>query len=398
MTSTAIQRAQLPNGVPVATRIGQGTAVEQSRAVAEVQAAIVVAQQCPRDVQGALVQMRESCAQPALANRSKFRFTRGGGTVSGPSVHLARELARCWGNVQYGVSELRRDDDHGESEMLAYAWDVQTNTRSSAVFIVPHKRDKKGGPERLTDMRDIYESNANAGARRVRECIFSILPPWFTEEAQERCEATLRDGGGVPLAKRIADLIANFVKLGLTQDQIETKLGRPVAKWTDQDVADLWVIGRSVQRGEVRKEDEFPVAAPTADAIKAQANRQAPPAAQDQPPTEQPPTPTDQPSTLPDESPVPKPTGSDERINQRQLTKLHTQLTTLRVGADEKHAVVGLILGQPIESTKDISKAEATTLIDSLETVCKDENPIAALDFWLTELREQAAAEPEGGE
>lgn len=240
------------------SRIGQATAVEQSRAVAEVQAAIVVAQQCPRDLQIALQQMRDSCAQTGLAERAFYRFPRSGQTVSGPSVHLARELARCWGNVQYGLAELRRDDEAAQSEMLAFAWDVQTNTRSSHTFIVPHKRDKRGGPETLVDLRDIYENNANNGARRVREAIFAVLPPWFVDEAQERCQKTLTDGGGVPLPQRIAKAIDMFGAMGVTADQIEQKLGRPSQKWTDHDVAQLIVTYKSLQRNEVTIDDEFP--------------------------------------------------------------------------------------------------------------------------------------------
>ncbi|KUH38418.1 MULTISPECIES: hypothetical protein [Streptomyces] len=252
---------------PAPARLGQGTAVEQSRAVAEVQAAIVVAQQCPRDISAAIAEMRQSCAQPYLAERAFFRFPRAGQTVSGPSVHLARELARCWGNVQYGLAELRRDDEYGESEMQAFAWDVQKNSRTSSTFIVPHKRDQKGGPKQLTDMRDIYENNANNGARRVREAIFAILPPWFVEEAKELCARTMRDGGGKPLNIRIADAVKAFEGMGVTADRIETKLGRPTGKWTEHDVAQLQVIYRSVQQGEVSVDDEFPAPRVTADEI-----------------------------------------------------------------------------------------------------------------------------------
>ncbi|MFD7101895.1 hypothetical protein [Streptomyces celluloflavus] len=248
-------------------RIGQGTAIEQSRAVAEVQAAIVVAQQCPRNIQAAVAEMRESCKQPYLAERAFFRFPRGGQTVSGPSVHLARELARCWGNVQYGLVEMRRDDEYGQSEMQAFAWDVQTNSRNSSTFIVPHLRDKKSGPEKLTDLRDIYENNANNGARRVREAIFAILPPWFVEEAKDLCAQTLRDGGGKPLARRIADAIRAFEGMGITTDRIETKLRRPSDRWTEHDVTQLGVIHQSIQRGEVAADDEFPAPRVTAEEI-----------------------------------------------------------------------------------------------------------------------------------
>lgn len=248
-------------------RVGQGTAVEQSRAVAEVQAAIVVAQQCPRDINAAIAEMRQSCTQMYLAERAQFRFPRAGSTVSGPSVHLARELARCWGNIQYGLVEMRRDDEFGESEMQAFAWDVQKNSRNSSTFIVPHKRDQKGGPKQLTDMRDIYENNANNGARRVREAIFAILPPWFVEEAKELCAKTIRDGGGKPLNIRVADAIKAFEGIGVTADRIEAKLTRPSGKWTEHDVSQLLVIFRSIQQGEVTADEEFPAPRVTTEEI-----------------------------------------------------------------------------------------------------------------------------------
>jgi hypothetical protein len=250
--------------LPSNNRMGQATAIEQSRAVAEVHAAILVAQQFPRDVQAAVRSMRDSCAMMSLAERAFFRFSRAGSTVTGPSVHLARELARCWGNIQYGIAEMRRDDAFGQSEMLAFAWDVQTNSRSSSIFIVPHKRDKRGGAEALTEMRDIYENNANAGARRVRECIFDVLPPWYVEDAKELCAKTVTDGGGKPLAQRIADMLAAFETLGVREDDIARKLDQPSNRWSAPDVAQLSVIFRSIKRGEITKEDVFPPARVTA--------------------------------------------------------------------------------------------------------------------------------------
>jgi hypothetical protein len=252
------------------SRLGQATAVEQSRAVAEVQAAIVVAQQCPRNVSRAIEDMRDSCRRKELADRAFFRYPKGGQTVSGPSIHLARELARVWGNIQWGLSELRRDDDYGQSEMLAFAWDVQANSRCSSVVINPHRLYTGGGGRQLTELRDIYDNNANVGARRVREAIFAVLPTWFVEEAIELCNRTLSDGGGVPLAQRIANAIEVFGNLGVTVPQLETKIGAKPDKWTDQDVAQLRVIRQSLMRGEIRKDEEFPPPRVTAEEITGQ--------------------------------------------------------------------------------------------------------------------------------
>lgn len=257
--------------VPAASRpaaVGQATAVEQARAVAEVQGAIVVAQQCPRNKAFAIQEMLESCSQLGLAERAFFRYARAGTQITGPSVHLARELARCWGNMQYGLAEMRRDDAAGESEILAFAWDVQTNTRATTTFIVKHGRDTKRGRVVLTELRDIYENNANNGARRLREQIFAVLPKWFTEQAEQRCRETIERGDGEkPLAQRIATIVKGFEEFGVTVDALERKLGRLSGVWTAHDVATLTVIGRSIRNGETTVGDEFPDDKVTADEI-----------------------------------------------------------------------------------------------------------------------------------
>ncbi|MBN6054569.1 hypothetical protein JYK22_21685, partial [Nonomuraea sp. RK-328] len=255
--------------LPAPSRVGQATAVEQSRAVAEVHAAIVVAQQCPRDVQAARQEIQNSCSQMVFAEQAFFRYKRAGSQISGPTIHMARELARCWGNVQYGIAEMARNDELGQSEMLAFAWDVQTNSRSSTTFIVPHKRDTSQGVKPIVDMRDVYENNANMGARRVREMIFAILPPWLVEEAKELCNKTLAGGGEKPLPQRIDEAIVGFAKLGLAVERLERKLGRPKEEWNGYDVAQLRVIYRSIQRREVSIEDEFPTPEVTAAEIVA---------------------------------------------------------------------------------------------------------------------------------
>lgn len=256
--------------LPVPSRVGQSTAIEQARAVAEVIAAVTVAQQCPRDMDRAWAEMRTSCSRLALASRAFYSVTNRG---SGPSVHLARELARIWGNLDAGVRELRRDDEAGESEIQAFAWDQQTNVRSTRAFIVPHarmkKRDGRQTREPLVDLTDIYLNNQNIGARAVRECLFAVMPADFVAEAQELCRATIEKGDGKPLQTRIADMIGAFGGLGVKVGQIETRLGRAKGQWTAADVADLGVVFSSIKRGEVRVEEEFPPAVTAAEILRA---------------------------------------------------------------------------------------------------------------------------------
>jgi hypothetical protein len=249
---------------PVGASRSEATNIEQSRAIAEVQAMVVVAQRVPRNVHAARDAVRASCSELGLAEQAFFKFPRGGQTVSGESIHLAVELARCWGNINYGISELARNDDAAQSEMLAFAWDVQTNTRAMTSFIVPHKRDKKGGAEVLTDMRDVYENNANMGARRLREMIFRVIPKWLTAEAANLCHETLTKGDDTPLAERVKIMVEAFEKIGVSRAQVETKIGAKVAQFTPMDVAHLRVSYQSIRRGEVTTDEEFPVTAANA--------------------------------------------------------------------------------------------------------------------------------------
>jgi len=269
MSDTSVVRAARPNGgASVAEMLGasrrgvgrsEATQIEQARAVAEVQAMVTVAQACPRDTPRAIERMRQACGHMALAERAFFSFRRGGSAVSGPSIHLAAELAQCWGNINHGIRELARDDIGGKSEMMAFGWDLETNMRADASFIVPHKRDKTGGPVALTDLRDIYENNANNGARRLREMIFRVVPTWFKEEAMALCRQTLERGTtDEPLPLRIGKLVKAYADMGIGRERIEARLGGNVDSMTVVDLANYGIIYRSIKNGETTKEDEFP--------------------------------------------------------------------------------------------------------------------------------------------
>jgi hypothetical protein len=236
---------------------GQHTQVEQARAIAEVRAAVMVAMQNPRDRTAAIEEMREVCAIPALADRAFFRVPRGNEQVNGESIHLARELARCWGNMAYGVKELARDDVRGQSELMAYAWDLQTNARSEIAFVVPHVKGKAN--RKLTGTQEIYENNASFAGRRLREAIFAVLPVWFKAEAADICHRTLEKGGdGKTLAQRISDTRGAFSAIGVTAEQLEQKRGRKIDDFLPEDLAALRIVYGSIKRGEVMLTEEFP--------------------------------------------------------------------------------------------------------------------------------------------
>lgn len=236
----------------------QATQVEQARAAAEVAAAIRVAQDCPRDIDLALRELERSCQRKAFAMRAFYRYGRGGQQLTGPTIQFAQEAARCWQNMQSGMVELSRTGDR--SEMMAWAWDVQFNTRRVSTFVSPHRgyTDGADSTRELVAMRDIYENNASAAARREREMILSILPTWYVEQGKDWARAALAGGeDGKPIETRRAEVVKSFEQIGVRREQLVGKIGAPVDAWLDVDLATLVVIGKSIKAGETSAEHEF---------------------------------------------------------------------------------------------------------------------------------------------
>lgn len=236
--------------------INQGTvAIEASRAIAEAQGKLVIAKKFPRDEVQAYAKAMEACQRPTMAEKAFYSFPRGGQTVEGPTIRFAEELARCWGNIDYGIKELSQDD--GKSEMQAYAWDLETNAQSVQNFTNPHQREQGKKMVQLTSQRDIYENNANMATRRLRSRILAILPSWFVEDAIAECKKTIAGKNDAPLIDRVKKMVVQFAKFGVTQDQIERRLRRKVDTMTSDDFVEYLGIFNALKQGESKVSEWF---------------------------------------------------------------------------------------------------------------------------------------------
>ena len=236
--------------------INQGTvAIEASRAIAEAQGKLVIAKRFPRDEVAAYNRVAQACQRKGIAEKAFYSYNRGGSTVNGPTIRFAEELARCWGNIDYGIKELSQDD--GKSEMQAYAWDLETNAQSVQNFTNPHIREAGGKAKVLTSQRDIYEINANMGARRLRSRILAILPNDLVDMAIAECRKTLAGNNDEPLIDRVKKMVVAFGKIGVTQEQIEMRLKRKIDTMTSDDFVDYTGIYNAIKNGESKIADWF---------------------------------------------------------------------------------------------------------------------------------------------
>lgn len=257
--SNEIQLVNSPYGA-IAPRQdgGVGMAVATAREAQEVQSMVFMAKRFPRDEQAATNRILMACTRETLAQHAVYQYTRGGTDVSGPSIRLAEAMAQAWGNLDYGYRVTESNEK--ESSVVAYCWDIETNTRKRIDFTVSHIRRAKGKNNLLTDPRDIYEIVANHSARRVRECILRLLPSDVIDAAIEQCNKTQEaavSNDGKSVAERMDGMVKSFEKFGVTKKMLEAYVGRNLDSVTPALFVKLKNVYRSIRDGIATVEDHF---------------------------------------------------------------------------------------------------------------------------------------------
>lgn len=220
--------------------------VENQRAMAEVQGAIILAKKFPRNQIEALDRIMTACQRPGLAEQAVYEYARGGSSISGPSIRLAEAIAQNWGNLQFGIREL--EQRNGESTVEAFCWDMETNVRQVKTFQVKHERHTKKGSYKLADPRDIYELTANQGARRLRAAILAIIPGDVIESAVNQCEETLKAKADTS-PEALKKLVDAFAVLNVTKEQIEKRIQRRLDTITAAQLVQLRKVYNSMRDG-----------------------------------------------------------------------------------------------------------------------------------------------------
>jgi len=228
------------------------------REIAEIKATVFLAKQFPRDVSTVREQLPETI--PYLADNAYYSYPRGGATITGPSINLARELARLWGNIRYGVNIIRDTED--ERTIEAWAWDIETNTKimQQDTFKKLIYRKQLGWIK--PDERDLRELTNRRAAIAVRGCILQLIPKDIVETAlniaynqeKTKIKQMKKTSGKTEVVKRLIDA---FEKINVSKEQIERYLGHSIKSITDGEIVELRGIYTSISDGHTTFEDHF---------------------------------------------------------------------------------------------------------------------------------------------
>lgn len=232
----------------------------------EIQSAIAIAKRFPRNEKEAYTRVMKAMTRPRAAEMARYVFPRGNKNITGPSVALAREVAKRWGNMRSGfrVVEITADFVH----LKGYAHDLETN----AYFEIEDRferlvqRKVNEGGKYLTkwvspDERDLRELINRRGALCERNCVLKAIPSDVVEDCLDAASETLRKFADKELGSNREDTIrklcVSFDRIGVSTADLEDWLGNPIDQIDELQLGDLRGIFASIKDGQIRVMDVF---------------------------------------------------------------------------------------------------------------------------------------------
>ncbi len=225
-----------------------------ARAVAEVQVQALMAMKNPRVVARCIADIMEDCKRFDFAKAATYAYKKGTTEISDGSIHLALAMANAWGNLDLRVKEIDRTE--GASVIEARCWDLQKNVARRIEQVVPHKMKANNRIKELSDPRDIYELVFNYGSRRLRKCIFDVIPADVKRLALAQVAKTIElgpvDANGKPLQtvqQRTNTMVRVFRDFGVSVEMLEVKLGHAITLTTSAELVQLQAVFNSIRDG-----------------------------------------------------------------------------------------------------------------------------------------------------
>jgi hypothetical protein len=233
------------------------------REKSEVETRAILARKFPRDEIACFNRVIKSFSRPAMAETAEYSFKRGKGNVTGPSVETAREIKRCFGNIESGIRIVSMSAEL--VHIRGYAHDLESNNYEEAedMFrpLIQRKQADDSTRWVTPDERDLRELINRRGSICERNAILRVLPPDVVDSALETAIETLRKkNAGELKADRddtLRKLAREFDKIGVTVAMLERRLGHELGIASVDELIELRGIGKAILEGQGKREEFF---------------------------------------------------------------------------------------------------------------------------------------------
>lgn len=226
----------------------------QALAKHEIESALVIAQRMPRDEAQAEQRIMRACSSPRFSAMVQYSYPRGSGEnrqiIKGPTVKVARELARCWGNIRWGTDIIA--DDEETRTLRSWAWDLETNAKTSRDTTFKKLIYRKKGGWVKPDERDLRELSERMAAFAIRNCLLDVLPEELVALALETSQKTLEGKAAKDPTEARRQISEAFRTLGVSVKDLEQYLGHSLTQCSPAEIAELRPIYKSILDGQTK--------------------------------------------------------------------------------------------------------------------------------------------------
>jgi len=222
---------------------------------ANIDSQVSTAKAYPRDMKKAVTNaIFIATMDNETASSCTYSVPRGGKPITGPSVHLARILVQCWGNVRIDAKVVDITDKHVISESTC--WDIENNV---AVKIqVRRSIMTKNG--RMND--DMITVTGNAGnAIAYRNAVYNVIPKSVIEKVYKSATGLLTGdiSDETKLIKKRNQVVEGLKKAyGVSEEEILKAVGKSQIEYIGPDeIVVLIGIGTAIKEGDTTIDQAF---------------------------------------------------------------------------------------------------------------------------------------------
>jgi len=235
---------------------------EADKAQYDVQ--IATAKMYPRSIQRSLDNAVMTVTMDTeTAETCNYALPRGGKTISGPSVHLAKILMQYWGNMRAEARVVNVDQTTLTSQAVAFDLENNIAIKVEVKRSIVQNEYKNGKPTgrkiRMNEDMQVVTGNA-ANSIALRNAILSVIPRPIVDKvynaAKNKITGDLTDEK--ELKKKRDSLIKAFEQIGVTKEEILKLIGKQMVEQIDQDdLVTLTGLGRAIKDGDTTIEMAF---------------------------------------------------------------------------------------------------------------------------------------------
>lgn len=162
------------------------------------------------------------------ASECMYSLSRGGKTITGPSIRFAEIVRAAYGNMRVAARFVRLDLDdpkRGAVIVEAVALDLERNQAE----VIPVRRSvmtsAKNNKPAMVFSADMINMTVNAASSLARRnSILAVVPKSFWQTGYQRVVSVLK-GDVATLGKRRADILAAFGRIGVKAEIVFAALG-----------------------------------------------------------------------------------------------------------------------------------------------------------------------------